>query len=174
MASDVKGIQKHYLPLQRGEGSVRTEQVHNTWLWSTERAEEGRSVRGSARGRGPMSGCAGCSCAKEPPGEVCSYTLTSILPLEHGYVHMQEALVFSLTNALCRLVAVMVQDQWQTLMSFQSQWNRFQPHWINTEREWEEGNTQSVSALLWNETLSWEIKSGGEYQSIHEIQDEII
>lgn len=24
--------------------------------------------------------------------------------------------------------------------SFQSQWNRFQPHWINTEREWEEGN----------------------------------
>ena len=112
MASDVKGMQKHYLLLQRGEVSVRTEQVHNTWLWTTEKAEEGSFVRGNAHGRSPMNGHAGCSCAKEPPGEVCNCDLTSILPLVHDCVHTQETLVSDLANALCRLVVAMVQSQW--------------------------------------------------------------
>ena len=33
---------------------------------------------------------------------------------------------------------------------------------------------QVVSALLWNKTLPWEVKSGGESQPLQEIQDEII
>ena len=68
-------------------------------------------MRGKAHGRSLMNGCAGSSCAKEPPGEVCNCDLTSILPLVRDYVHMQDTLVSDLTNALCRLMVAMVQSQ---------------------------------------------------------------